>query len=524
MDNNEANQRRTVVPRWRLFRSTPSAEFSSSKPHKTSNALHGRRALFERILAEWKADPSIVNAVEVADAVSLFGVDPRAREAVRQVDAFRKIANSGLAGDAKKPDAATYVKSTIHSLKTRLIAQPRDAIGYVDLARNYTTIGQPKQAETAMRKALAIAPNNRFVLRSASRLYCHQGDIEQAYDILRRSEAVREDPWIMSAEVAMGDLLDKTPRFGTKALNSLASAKSTSRNFSELASALGTLESKSGSHKRAKKLIARSLDNPTENALAQAFWMKRDLQLSLPQLPTQLTSSGAYEASVMQAVGQENFYYADNGAWLWLDDEPFSVRAALHGSFINSSARRHYERALDFIEHGLIANPIDHGLINNKVFSLLQLGRLDEAYLLMPKPYRSEKGTTRRVFDLALNGLCSFKEGDFEGGRFYYERAIDEARTFNPRLGFRASMHWLEQEISADQVGYLEGMIFIEKMDAATTKFAAKYKPEAQTWKAVRDELLLRLESKSPSATASDPTHAIRAEHLDWLHLDGAND
>ena len=66
----------------------------------------------------------------------------------------------------------------IRSLKARLKSYPRNGLAWVDMARHYAMLGADKHAIRSMRSALALAPHNRFVLRSAARLYVHIDDAE----------------------------------------------------------------------------------------------------------------------------------------------------------------------------------------------------------------------------------------------------------------------------------------------------------------------------------------------------------
>src|SRR5439155_22265534 len=94
-------------------------------------------------------------------------------------------------------------RSRIRVLRQRSIAEPRNAFVWVDLALLYTTLGLRDQAARAIRIALALAPEDRFVLRCASRFLVHIGDAERAHHILKRSEATPYDPWLMAAEFAV---------------------------------------------------------------------------------------------------------------------------------------------------------------------------------------------------------------------------------------------------------------------------------------------------------------------------------
>src|SRR5205823_4591050 len=83
---------------------------------------------------------------------------------------------------------------------------------WVDIARHYSIMGFNEQARRAIQKGVALAPENRFTLRSAARFYIHIGDPEVAHDILKRSEKTKSDPWLLAAEIAAATVAGRTSR------------------------------------------------------------------------------------------------------------------------------------------------------------------------------------------------------------------------------------------------------------------------------------------------------------------------
>ncbi len=59
----------------------------------------------------------------------------------------------------------------INNLKRKLIESPYNPIYWVELARYYSILGQDVKAERAIKNALFLAPENRFILRSIARFY-----------------------------------------------------------------------------------------------------------------------------------------------------------------------------------------------------------------------------------------------------------------------------------------------------------------------------------------------------------------
>ena len=147
-----------------------------------------------------------------------------------------------------------------------------NSIGWVDMARHYAMLGQLTHAARAMQNGLILAPNSRFILRSAVRLYVHSQDPERALHTLGQSDVISRDPWLRAAEIAVSGLMEKTPPRLRQTRRALRSGSLDHRHVSELASAVATFEMHAGSNKSARRLFNIALEFPTENSVAQADW------------------------------------------------------------------------------------------------------------------------------------------------------------------------------------------------------------------------------------------------------------
>ena len=125
-----------------------------------------------------------------------------------------------------------------------------------------------------------FAPSNRFILRSAVRLYVHLDEPDTAHRVLSDSASTPVDPWLVAAEIAVCTLLGRRSRLIKRGRDMLISGHHSTRDTAELASALGTIELEADASKRARRLFGSSLDDPTDNAVAQAVWATRTLKIS----------------------------------------------------------------------------------------------------------------------------------------------------------------------------------------------------------------------------------------------------
>src|SRR3546814_8297464 len=86
-------------------------------------------------------------------------------------------------------------------MKVVLKDGPRNSLAHVEIARLYARLGQVEKAETHLIAAVAVSPDDRFVLRSLTRFYTM---LDEPLEALKRpwsSFAVRTTPWIQSAEL-----------------------------------------------------------------------------------------------------------------------------------------------------------------------------------------------------------------------------------------------------------------------------------------------------------------------------------
>mgnify|MGYP001363116108 CR=1 FL=1 len=118
--------------------------------------------------------------------------------------------------------------------KRKILRYPLNSINYVDLARDYSILGQKIKAMASIKKALALSPHNRFVLRSAVRLLTHYEDIDYAHDLIRNNPLTLIDPWVTSAEIAVSTLRGRNSRFIKKGLSLLQSKNFSDFNISDL--------------------------------------------------------------------------------------------------------------------------------------------------------------------------------------------------------------------------------------------------------------------------------------------------
>lgn len=456
---------RSVIPRWRSLNRTPTFELRSSARRAPESCLSAN--LHKQAVERWERYQTLEDAAEVVDGALIFGLTPKASTAAQQILSpnseampFAQRAARRLLGQQSSEQSPTIIDNldsqidrpyeTIRRLKRRLRQCPRDAITAMEMARIHSIIGQVDRACSYVERALKSAPDNRYILRSAARFFLYSTDKERALHTVQHSNAVRSDPWVQAAEVAICSLLDKSPRWGAREIRLLSSTATLGIRYSELAAGLAVLELKHGKRRMARKLIEKSLFAPTENTLAQAIWLETREHIGLRAGLKIDLISGAFEAGVLKALNERDAKTAIHNARGWLLDEPFSVRPAMIGSFYCAAHFETYEAAISFADRGLRANPNHPGLLNNKLVSLASMGRIDEAQVILRRLAQYRYNPDFRVHYLAAQGIISFRDGHTDDGRRCYSEAVQAAQDANsPDLAFLACAYWLEQEAVA---------------------------------------------------------------------------
>jgi tetratricopeptide (TPR) repeat protein len=277
-----------------------------------------------------------------------------------------------------------------------------------------------------MEVAVALTPTNRFVVRSAARLYVHLEDAAHAHKILVKAASAHADPWLIAAELAVAPIAKVAPKFVFEARRFLKAGNYAPIHLSEMASALATLEMSNGNNKQARKLFYKALQEPTENTVAQVNWATEILG-TIKMSPSVLEVPRLFEARSWGFYRAGQWRDALDQSFGWLEDQPFSSRPAIHGSYIASSLLEDYDSAERIARAGLEANPGEFGLLNNLTVALARTGRVTEAVRYFGMINRSNLSAVHRIVWHATAGLLCFRNGQIEQARALYGLAVDNA-------------------------------------------------------------------------------------------------
>ena len=304
---------------------------------------------------------------------------------------------------------------------------PHNAIAWAELSLLHARDGKKNKAERCMKVAVSLAPDDRFVIRSAVRCFSHLREPEVGLDFINRTDRTKEDPWLLAAHIALSQSLKLNQRYAKTAKLLAESGRHSTWNLSELNAALGSLLHHEGLDKKANKHFRACLSKPTENALCQVIVDQRTP--AFQKLIHEIHPTHNFESETRTHYGELNLDQALKSARAWLLDEPFSARPALFGSFVASVALEDNQAAVELLNQGLKPNPTNPLLLNNKALSLARLGETDTAAETIRRARDCSDGDSEIDTILtATEGLIHFRRGETAEGRIKYQAAIEQAR------------------------------------------------------------------------------------------------
>lgn len=431
--------RRRVVPRWR--NSTAAA---ASKDFQALRSAHRVRpvnpALLQIQSSELAEAPDLGRAAELLATAMRLGESGHARTAAQFIFKRRAeapgvlvtVATSVLEG-VQMPLLTEHIASdavAVARLRDLLKYRPRSANLWVDLARHQAALGETTKAQKSMHVALALAPDHRWVLRSASRLFLHAEEPLLAHRLLAQHPRTKTDPWLIAAEIASAQIAQRPPAFVRKARDMLRPHILSPSHVSELAAAVATLDLEGGARKNARKLLKLALQDPTENALAQVEWADRDFHDGLELESVIHRTPDAFEARCWVRYSQGQIEDALTDARSWLLDEPYATRPVGMVCYL-ASFLDDYDAVIDAATEAIERHPSEVLHRNNLIYALLSQGTFFdgisyESAVGHVEFLRRQLGTkdVDAVHSKANLGLLFYRLGRPEDGRRLYEMAV----------------------------------------------------------------------------------------------------
>lgn len=475
MAHNTKHTKRKVIPNWRSFGNTIAlGELNSSlKEFKTDEVNPISSYAFD-----WKLNKTnlfageLLSAALIHNTTSNIEVSNAAKHIIINQDSASisqiKLAKKFLDNDFKSQSNLSDEIESISKLdnmyrsglvfekikhyKNKIRYYEFNPINYVELARLYLLVDNEEKSIKNIRIAINLAPDNRYVLRAATRLFIHyhtkqNGYLSQIHKILKKSPLHKIDPWLLSAEISVASLRKKSSNNVKKGIELINSKNHSPLSFTELASAIGTLELENGSNRKSKKLFQSALISPNENSLAQIEWAS-GIYDGLDIDPVNYAVPKNYEALAIDDYHKFNYEEAIDQSKYWFLDMPFSLRPIDFGFTIASSLLKDQEKAIEIVNAGLISHPKNNRLTNNLAYALALNNQSDEA-LAQIKSIENHKSQNRStdICLLATKGLAYFRKGEIDKARELYLSAMEQAaESGNQELKWKAILNYAREE------------------------------------------------------------------------------
>jgi len=457
---------RRVLPNWRSFSLTTGlGELDGLK--KGVNVSSRPDLSIEDYVFSWDRNKQITIAGDLLSAAFVNGLteDPKVKEAAVFVLSNREKSTDNLLKFAEYiinptdeaidkrvtfhfEDGYDEIKKMIREIKDKINNYPQNPILYVELSRLYSILGNKEKAIKNMSIAIQLAPENRFVLRAASRLYTHFGLADHIHHIIKKSEISKYDPWIISAEIALATILDRSSHLIKKGFQMIKFGKYVPRDLTELAASLGTLEFLHGNRKKTNKMLKASMISPNDNSLAQVEWISNKGYNFIIN-PNDYRIENKYEALTLDNYYDNKFDEALKNSIAWFCDIPFSRSPIIFSSYIAGSILDKNELAINILFAGLESHPNDPQIINNLAFALALENRLDDAEKHLGKIVNlSNVDQIASVCLTATKGLVAFRRGNKTKGRKLYSESIEKTEEIkNNYLKGLAMLNYVREEI-----------------------------------------------------------------------------
>ena len=466
---------RIVVPQWKEYKEfATSGELLGHTPNATSIVYFP----IDKYIGRWLSSPSVATAGDLLSAAIMNGQtnNPEVIRAARYVveredygyltlcktarlllpkeeNVITEKQPSGVSAKINNLNKEEIYKERISFLRKLINENPNNALWYVELSRCYVNLGLVKKAEMSMKTAVYLAPNSRYVSRSAARMFLHSGDKERAHHVLTHNQAFMHDPWLIASEIAVNAANNRGSRFIKHGLNLINSGHYSPFELTELTSAIGTNEL-AYSTKKAKQLLNQSLVAPNANSWAQAEWLSdrnKSLGLSIGHQPELVKKN--YEGQALAAFANQQYEDALDFSIDWISEMRFAKRPIYFATDMAYVYQDRYKDAIRILQLGCKMNPREIEFKNNLAYAYALNNQVDDAERELNELFRmpSSDNPDTIICAIATGGLIEFRKGHAEIGRQMYQTAIDTATDRREKeLADKARLNLIREELLAD--------------------------------------------------------------------------
>ncbi len=456
--------KRAVIPRWLDYATACALKMSHSINTRISPSLNIDKSSSEKhahVIDKWRTEPTLINAVDLVSESIIF----KEYDSKDAQDAAKYILTNSPAMYSTQKDLAQYLLQATESplqqnntainpalngnnlkiIRQGLSIYPTNALAWSDLSIMYAGSGNIKKAKRAATVALALGGNNRLILRNSAHCYLHFKEPDRAVDLLRKSAIGIIDPWIIAAEMAISESAGFKSRLVRTARAIVVDDNLTRFSRSELAAQLGTLEYKNASTRHAKRLMKFSIEDGTENALAQVQWFAKDARVEIERSTTPILAP--FEAEFWRLYYSRNYVQALEAAKLWSRFQPLSINPMLNVSALACTQLNYHREFLEFVDQALPIVRQDPVIKNDYAVSLLELGLVAQAKQVLEGINVSLLDPKEKYVHVATLGLMAFKLQQYSVGGQFYRSSIDGFERLNDKIyAAIAAFYWAREE------------------------------------------------------------------------------
>jgi len=481
------NIKRNVVPNWLDYQNT-----ARLGELQGCSSNHTRRGFpIDDYVKAWNENHSLSFAGDLISAAIMNNKsnNEAVKEAAKYVLDKNDIAPDSLYKSAKallstNKNRTEFVKSPlskrldkildqeeINRTKIRIIRSqvhrfPLDPIWYCELALAYVNLGLMEKAGKAMEIAVYLAPESRYITRSAARLFLHKNDADRAHFVLINNPTIKTDPWIIASEIAINACRGRRSRFINTGISMINSENFSPFSITELSSAIGTVEL-SHSTKKCKFYLDKALVHPNDNSLSQAEWLLSvDNSLNF-KFSEKERVENRHEANARKAFIDEDYSRALESSVAWIEDMPFAKTPIYFAAEMAYTYQKDYNNAIKILEIGLRSNPNELSFLNNLAYAYAMNGETDKAESILnnSKLKASTTPLELKICLLATKGLNEYRKGNIDLGRFFYKKAINQTHQNSMQtLLHKAILNYIREEIRATKSYNEETLNIVDRL------------------------------------------------------------
>ncbi len=349
-------------------------------------------------------------------------------------------------------DQDSINKARIGFLRKLIHRYPYNPVWYSELALAYTKLGLVRKAVDCMSIAVYLAPESRYISRSAARLFLHIGDIDRAHDVLINNPAISKDPWLVASEIGVNASRGRSSRFIKPGVSMINSGNYSPFSITELASAIGSIEY-NHSKKKCKSFIDKALVNPNDNSLSQAEWLMKIDNSMMFSFSDYSQLKYKFEADALKAYINNDYSLAFENAVAWIEEMPFAKTPIDFAARMAYTFQKRYSDAIKILIIGLRSNPNELSFLNNLAYSYAMNGMIEKADEILNKPILNTQiiqNSSIKICVVATRGLNEFRKGNTDEGRYYYNLAITMAKdSSDENLLHKAILNYMREELLA---------------------------------------------------------------------------